>query len=64
METFIIALIVVGCAIVVAGILFALVAPFVAGRREAAVRERDGLTRHDAVNYRGPARGRGAVTRR
>jgi len=62
-EIVIIALILIGCAVVVAGILFALVAPFVAARREAAIRERDGLTRHDVGNYRGPGRTRTQLTR-
>ena len=63
MELIVIALMVLGSVIVVAGILFALVAPFVAAKREAAIRERDGLTKHDVGNYRGPGLTRTQLTR-
>ena len=63
MELIVIALMVLGSVVVVAGILVALVAPFVAARREAAIRERDGLTKHDVGNYRGPGRTRTQLTR-
>lgn len=63
MELIVIVLMVLASVIIVAGILFALVAPFVAARREATIRERDGLTKHDVGNYRGPGRTRTQLTR-